>query len=413
MASSESNSRGQEEGVKFDAFSLSQHSSDASSSSVAMPSLQSIQQQEIQMQQQQQRIASPEELRGPITDDTSSSSKLSRLNQNSTTWHQSSSYNNNNHDTPNNTMSSSSSLSNNNQNNNNNNQSFLSKLASCTGGIDVLRPYFDIDTADIAVRMKGSLQYVLVMDGFRNEVLYSDNAFRLAYRDTTASTASSSTEGGGGDTPPPPALQTQQQQPTSSSSGKGPGLYGRIWITLTLVFFVAVTSNISLYIHHHHTTTSEGSIVDEGGMAAEEEWDYDINQLLHAMWILYSFSLGLPTLLYFLLRIVIGSSSNNNLGLVELICLYGYSLVPYLPVTWLCVVPYNWVQWFVLGVATMLSGMLVLRNVVGSIINSSSGGGGGGGMGGFQGKGGGLIMCVIGFHFVFFLVMKLAFYHHH
>ena len=76
------------------------------------------------------------------------------------------------------------------QNNNNNNQSFLSKLASCAGGIDVLRPYFDIDTADIAVRMKGSLQYVLVMDGFRNEVLYSDNAFRLAYRDTTT--------GGGG-----------------------------------------------------------------------------------------------------------------------------------------------------------------------------------------------------------------------
>ena len=392
----------EQEGVKFDAFSLSQHSSDdASSSSVAMPSLQSIQQQEIQMQQQQQQIASPEELRGPITDDTSSSSKLS-LNQNTTTWHQSSSYNNNNHDTPNNTMSSSSSS---NQNNNNNNQSFLSKLASCAGGIDVLRPYFDIDTADIAVRMKGSLQYVLVMDGFRNEVLYSDNAFRLAYRDTIASSAS---EGGGGDTPP--ALQTQQQPTSSSSSGKGPDLYGPIWITLTLVFFVAVTSNISLYIHHHHTT----SIVDEGGMAAEKEWDYDINQLLHAMWILYSFSLGLPTLLYFLLRIVIGSSSNNNLGLVELICLYGYSLVPYLPVTWICVVPYNWVQWLVLSVATMLSGMLVLRNVVGSIINSSSGGGGGGGgMGGFQGKGGGLIMCVIGFHFVFFLVMKLAFYHHH
>ena len=57
----------------------------------------------------------------------------------------------------------------------------------------------------------------------------------------------------------------------------------------------------------------------------------------------------------------------------------------------------------------MLSGMLVLRNVAGSILSSS----GGGGMGGLQGKGGGMIMSIVGFHFVFFLVMKIAFYHHH
>ena len=59
--------------------------------------------------------------------------------------------------------------------------------------------------------------------------------------------------------------------------------------------------------------------------------------------------------------------------------------------------------------------MMVLRNVMGpilEIVGSTANGGGGGRSGGLQGKSGGLIMCFEGCHFVFFLVMKLAFYHH-
>jgi hypothetical protein len=52
----------------------------------------------------------------------------------------------------------------------------------------------------------------------------------------------------------------------------------------------------------------------------------------------------------------------------------------------------------------MLSGMLVVRNVMGPVLESAAGPSG-------QGKSGGLIMSVMGCHLVFFLVMKLAFYH--
>lgn len=383
----------------YDAFALSP----VAAKSSPMPSLQSIQQQE-QMQMQHQAAASmsqsphqhqqtqqlkfdslpsPEELAGPMND---------------TSWPPPPSNNFNTPSMNNNTINN----NNNNAANSNQNQSFLSKLLTCGGicSIEVLRPYFDIDTADIFVRMKGSLQYCMVMDGFRNEVLYSDNAFRLAYRDTNTS----SSEGAGEAASNTIQNNSSTSSTTPSSSGKGPDLYGPVWITLTLVFFVAVTSNMSLYIHHHKTNKS---VIDEGGIAAEVEWDYDINQLLHAMWILYSFSIGLPTLFYFVLRLV----GVNNLSLPDLVCFYGYSLVPYLPVAWLCIVPYSWVQWLVLGVATVLSGMLVLRNVVGSILESSSNGSGG--VSGLQGKSGGLIMFLVGCHFVFFLVMKLAFYHHH
>jgi len=339
-----------DEGVRFDAFSLSPSNANVSS---PMPSLQSIQQQE-QSQPQELKfdnsLPSPMEMSGPMNDTTSKSSTTSNI-----------SYTTQPLTTPNVNI-------NNTSNNNPNNQSFLSKLLSCGGlcSIQVLQPYFDIDTADVFVRMKGSIQYVLVMDGFRNEVLYSDNAFRLAYRDTSGSGSSSEGEEGEGadgssedKAAPTATLPALQPQPATTSSGKGPDLYGPIWLTMTLVFFVAVTSNISLYIHH--TKKNKSIVIDEGGEAAEEEWDYDINQLLHATWILYSFTVGIPTLLYFLLRLVgSGSSSSSSLGLVELICLYGYSLVPYLPVAWFCILPYSWVQWLFLTIATVLSGMLVL-----------------------------------------------------
>jgi len=395
----------EDEGVRFDAFSLSPSNANVSS---PMPSLQSIQQQEQQQNNQPPKsqpqelkfdnsLPSPLEMSGPMNDTTSKSSTTSNI-----------SYTTQPLTTPNVNI-------NNTSNNNQNNQSFLSKLVSCGGlcSIQVLQPYFDIDTADVFVRIKGSIQYVLVMDGFRNEVLYSDNAFRLAYRDTSGGSGSGEGDDGKGDGSDDKAATTTtlpalQPQPTTTSSGKeGPDLYGPIWLTMTLVFFVAVTSNISLYIHH--TKKNKSIVIDEGGVAAEEEWDYDINQLLHATWILYSFTVGIPTLLYFLLRLVGSGSSSSSLGLVELICLYGYSLVPYLPVAWFCIIPYSWVQWLFLTIATVLSGMLVLRNVAGSIISSSTGGM----VGGLQGKGGGMIMCVVGFHFVFFLVMKIAFYHHH
>lgn len=399
------NDHGEED--KFEAFSLSSPAAHATGSS-PLPSLQSIQQHELhQMQQQQQQqqassgavepqqltfdsLPSPEELSGPI-----GSSSSGGLGANDKSWPPPSPANTNNNN-------NSSQGPNYGTANTNTNQSFLSKLLSCGGvcSVEVLRPYFDVDTADILVRMKGSLTYLMVNDGFKTEVLYSDNAMRLAYRDTDTAAGVGGEEGnnnaeGGTSTSTNNAIATT---PDTASPGKGPDLYGPIWITLTLVFFVAVTSNMHLYIHH----TFKKSIVDEGGIAAKEEWDYDINQLLHATWILYSFTLGLPSVLYFVLRLM----GVNNVGLAELICYYGYSLVGYLPVTWICVVPHGSIQWPMLIVATILSGMLVLRNLVGPILES------GGGVQG-KGKGGGLIMFVVACHFVFLLVMKVVFYHAH
>ncbi|KAL3792405.1 hypothetical protein HJC23_001523 [Cyclotella cryptica] len=371
----------------FDAFSLNPQNDSSSGGGTSMlPSLQSIQmhQQILANQQQQAKsdstsLPAPDELKGPIGATTQSASadwppppptKASCYNLPS----------NVNNDFPNSAT----------------NRSFLQKLITCGGvcSIDALRPYFDIDTADIWVRIKSSIKYCMVNDGFRNEVLYSDNALKLdASGQQKSSPASSNsqqeTTDGGESVAVSPTVDT-------SSVGKGPDLYGPVWITMTLVFFVAVTSNMSIYVHHSFKSASK---LEEGGVAAEKEWDYDINQLLRATWILYSFSILLPAAFYVVFRV----GGVTALGLVDLICFYGYSLVAYLPVTWVCIVPIHWVQWTSLGIATILSGMLVVRNVMGPILESAAGPS--------QGKSGSLIMSVMGCHFVFFLVMKLAFYH--
>jgi hypothetical protein len=412
---------------RFDAFQLSPDKNTTAgaaaggagvSNNTRLPSLQSIQaaQQQQQQQLQQQRsslqfdssssLPPPEELKGPMNNQGGGNNNTSSSGSSGTpssSWPPPSS-SSLNPPQPNNNI---------NANNQSSSSSTLPKFLTCGGllSINSLSPYFDIDTSDIVLRIKSSVRYCNVVDGFRNEVLYSDNAAILSARSAAGRSAAGGNGGGGsggegggesGDS------TIGNTIPGGGGGGKGPDLYGPTWITMTLVFFLAVTSNISLYFHH--TNKNKKSImdeVDEGGIAAEEEWDYDINQLLHATWILYSFSFILPMVLYVIFRLM----NVISFSIVDLICLYGYSLVPYMASTWICMFPVSWLQWLVLGVSTVISGLLVLRNVTGPIMESSAGGGGGGGMGG-QGKSGGLIMAVIGCHFIFFLVLKLGFYHH-
>lgn len=51
-----------------------------------------------------------------------------------------------------------------------------------------------------------------------------------------------------------------------------PDAYGPFWITMTLVFVVGVSSNINKWIY-----------------SSEEDFESDIDSLLNAMWIIYSF----------------------------------------------------------------------------------------------------------------------------
>ena len=127
-------------------------------------------------------------------------------------------------------------------------------------------------------------------------------------------------------------------------------------------------------------------------------FEADISHLVHALWVLFSYSFLLPSLWFFVFRCFA-----IQLPLIELICLYGYSLVPYYPVTMLCLIPVAWLEWIFILAGTCVSCLLILRNIAGAVLSSDVS----------QQKAGPLLGSVIGCHVIFFLVLKLMFYHHH
>jgi protein YIPF1/2 len=131
---------------------------------------------------------------------------------------------------------------------------------------------------------------------------------------------------------------------------------------------------------------------------AEEEFDYDIRHLLNAAYICCGFAFVLPTILWITTQCCM---SMKALTLPEWVCLYGYCLVPYLPVAVLCVFPLGLVSWILLAIATTISVLLVVRNVAHPLLANDIG----------QAKAPPIILIILGCHVIFFLFLKFSFYH--
>jgi hypothetical protein len=129
-----------------------------------------------------------------------------------------------------------------------------------------------------------------------------------------------------------------------------------------------------------------------------DEFEYDIDHLLHAMTTLFLFGFCVPTLFWILTQCM----SMQALTLAEWICLYGYSFVPYMPATLFCLIPWHVIEWLVLSIATAISAILILRNVAGPLLASDVS----------QTKAGPLLLAILGTHVILLLTLKLAFYHH-
>lgn len=146
---------------------------------------------------------------------------------------------------------------------------------------------------------------------------------------------------------------------------------------------VQVTANLHDYAHRNDV----------------DEFDYDINHLLHAASICCGYAFVWPTILWVTTQWFM---SMNALLLVEWVCLYGYSLCPYLPAVVLCVIPVGIVSWVLLSVATAASCLLVVRNVAHPLLASDAG----------QAKAPPIILAILGSSVVFLLFLKFTFYHY-
>ncbi|XP_043478261.1 protein YIPF1 [Leptopilina heterotoma] len=138
-----------------------------------------------------------------------------------------------------------------------------------------------------------------------------------------------------------------------------PDLYGPFWICVTLVFSIAVSGNIANYFQ---TANSE-----------KYHWKYDFHVISGASTCIFLYAWLLPLALWGALKWTANQPSTQGElieetaqipGLLQLLCLYGYSLSIYVPVAFLWTIQYSWLQWGLVIAATVLSGGVLLLSLL-------------------------------------------------
>ncbi|KAI4367854.1 hypothetical protein MLD38_016478 [Melastoma candidum] len=129
----------------------------------------------------------------------------------------------------------------------------------------------------------------------------------------------------------------------NEKTASNPDLYGPFWICTTLIFVAASIGTFVTYITHK---------------LKNEDWNYDINFVTWSAGLFYGYVTIVPLALYVVLKYFSAPA-----GLVQLLCLYGYSLFVFVPALCLSIVPLEIFRWVVAGVAGFMSASFVALNL--------------------------------------------------
>ncbi|XP_021622047.1 protein YIPF1 homolog isoform X2 [Manihot esculenta] len=136
---------------------------------------------------------------------------------------------------------------------------------------------------------------------------------------------------------------------TEKTAGN-PDLYGPFWICTTLIFVAASIGTFVTYLAHK---------------LKNKEWDYDINVVTWSAGVFYGYVTIVPLGLYVVLKYFSVPS-----GLVQLFCLYGYSLFIFIPALCLSIIPLEIFRWVIAGVAGFMSASFVALNLRAHIMSA-------------------------------------------
>ncbi|XP_075155266.1 protein YIPF1 [Haematobia irritans] len=148
-----------------------------------------------------------------------------------------------------------------------------------------------------------------------------------------------------------------------SSIGQNPDLYGPFWITTTLIFCIAISGNIANYLQHHNDNY---------------QWRYNFHLVSYAATCIFIYVNFLPAALwatfkYSLKPLDEGHETENadyTPSLLSLMCIYGYSLAIYIPVSILWVIQLSILQWLLVITAALLSGSVLIAVLTPALRNS-------------------------------------------
>ncbi|KAH8290043.1 hypothetical protein KR044_003800 [Drosophila immigrans] len=147
--------------------------------------------------------------------------------------------------------------------------------------------------------------------------------------------------------------------------GENPDLYGPFWITVTLIFSIAISGNIASYLQLANDSY---------------HWHYNFHLVSYAATCIFLYANILPAILWALFKYSLKpvdqadaietDSASYTPTLLSLMCIYGYSLAIYIPVSILWVINISLLQWLLVITAAMLSGTVLIAVLTPALRNS-------------------------------------------
>lgn len=168
-----------------------------------------------------------------------------------------------------------------------------------------------------------------------------------------------------------------------------PDLYGPFWVATTLIFAMAITGNLASYF---------AFVASE----AHPKWTYDFTQLTVAGSVIYSYVTLLPLLFWLLLRYYEASKK-----LADVLCIYGYTMAIFVPISILCVLPSNPLRWLLVLLGGAISSIFLLSNFHAHLADCFPYG-----EGDAKKKTYSLLGLMLVFHVVLVFVFKVYFFHY-
>uniref|UniRef100_A0A6M2DHK8 Protein YIPF n=1 Tax=Xenopsylla cheopis TaxID=163159 RepID=A0A6M2DHK8_XENCH len=141
-----------------------------------------------------------------------------------------------------------------------------------------------------------------------------------------------------------------------------PDLYGPFWIQMTLIFTIAISGNLAHYLQN--ATTPEKAL----------KWHYDFHLVSYAATTIFCYCVLIPIALWAVFKWSLKTVDPDNLeenisspSVLSLLCIYGYSLAIYIPVSILWSIQVSILQWILLITATFFSGSVLVNVLLSSL----------------------------------------------
>eukprot|EP01122_Echinamoeba_exundans_P007402 TRINITY_DN2271_c0_g1_i1.p1 TRINITY_DN2271_c0_g1~~TRINITY_DN2271_c0_g1_i1.p1 ORF type:complete len:352 (+),score=86.04 TRINITY_DN2271_c0_g1_i1:150-1205(+) len=115
-----------------------------------------------------------------------------------------------------------------------------------------------------------------------------------------------------------------------------PDLYGLLWICATLVFIMAAAGNFANFLNAKWNGTL---------------WAYDFSKLPYAAGVIYGYNLLIPAGLWGILSWI----DDFDISLIQMLCLYGYSMFIFIPSCVLSALPWDISRYLSVGIACGIS----------------------------------------------------------